>query len=419
MMEPVLAALSLVVLGWAALSKRLAGWNITGPVVMAAAGFLLGNQAWGLVPVDVDAPSVHVLVELTLALLLFSDASRVNISTLRHDIGLPARLLGIGLPVSVILGSVAAALLFQEFTWALAIFVGAALAPTDAALSAQVIEDQRVPARVRRALNIESGLNDGIVTPIVVFAVAAAGGLLGKPGEPSGGAGAALELLIGVSVGVALGFVSAKLLGAASRRGWVVHGGRRLGALATALGSFALAQSLGGNAFIAAFVAGMAFGAAFPRDVAEVDEVAELPELLGEVLALGVWFLFGAALVPFAFEYLSLATLSYAALSLTVVRMLPVALGLIGSGLDRQTVGFIGWFGPRGLASVVFAILAIEELGEFEAARPAISVVAVTVLLSVVAHGVSAGPLVRRYARTHGDATGDAISGPRARRRGA
>lgn len=418
-MEPVLAVLSLVVLGWAALSKRLAGWNITGPVVLSAAGFLIGNQAWGPVPVDVDAPSVHLLVELTLALLLFSDASRVSLPTLRRDVGIPARLLGVGLPAAVILGTLAAALLFSDLVWALALFIGAALAPTDAALSSQVIEDERVPARVRRALNIESGLNDGIATPIVVFAVALAGTQLGHAGDDSGGVGAGLELVIGIAIGVALGFVSAKLLAAASRRGWVIHGGRRLGALATAVGSFALAGVLGGNAFIAAFVAGMAFGAAFPRDVVPVDEVVELPELLGEVLALGVWFLFGAALVPLAIEHVSWATIAYAVLSLTIIRMLPVALSLAGTGLDTQTVQFIGWFGPRGLASVVFAILAIEELGEFEALGPAISVVTITVLMSVLAHGVSAGPLVRRYASSHADDTQGGDIGPRARRRGA
>lgn len=414
-MDAVLAAVSLVVLGWAILSNRLAQWNVTGPLVFTAAGFLLGNAAWGPIPVNMEAPSIHVLAELTLALLLFSDASRVNVSTLRGDIGFPARLLAIGLPLSVILGSVVAIVLFSDFTWALAIFVGAALAPTDAALSAPVIGDKRVPSRVRRALNIESGLNDGIVTPIVVFALAVAASRFGESGHDGGGLSAVLELAIGVSVGVALGFLSAKLIAFASRRSWITHGGRRLGTLATAVGSFALAQTLGGNGFIAAFVAGVAFGAAFPRDVADVEDVGELPELLGEVLALGVWFLFGAALVPVAFEYFSVATLIYAVLSLTVIRMLPVALSLIGVGLDRGTVLFVGWFGPRGLASVVFALLAIEELVEFKVVGQAISVVAFTVLLSVVAHGVSALPLGRRYVRYRED-TPSAVTGPRSRR---
>jgi NhaP-type Na+/H+ or K+/H+ antiporter len=310
-------------------------------------------------------------------------------------------------------------LLFGDLTWALAVFVGAALAPTDAALSAQVINDERVPMRVRRVLNVESGLNDGIVTPIVVFALAIAGSRLNASAEDVGGTGAVLELAIGIAVGLVLGFSSARLIAFASRRRWILHGGRRLAALATAVGGYALATALGGNGFIAAFVAGIAFGAAFPRDVADVGEIGELPELLGEVLALGVWFLFGAALVPVAFQYSSLSTLLYAALSLTVIRMLPVAVGLAGTRLDRATVLFIGWFGPRGLASVVFALLAIEQLKLTDMVGQAISVVAVTVLISVVAHGVSAAPLSRRYAGKHGEADSSGDATPRSRRSGA
>lgn len=418
-MESVLTALSLMVLGWAVLSDRLARWNITGPLVFTVAGFVLGNPLWGPVHVDVEAAPVHVFAELTLALLLFSDASRVNTSALRRDIGVPARLLGIGLPLSVILGSLAALALFGDFTWALALFVGATLAPTDAALSAQVVADTRLPTRVRRTLNIESGLNDGIVTPVVVFALAVAASQTGASGDETHGGSAVLELAIGVIVGGALGLASARLIGFASRHRWMLHSARSLAALATALGSFSLAQLIGGNGFIAAFVAGIGFGAAFPRDVADLEEVGELPALLGEVLALGIWFLFGAALLPVAIEHFSVGTLVYAVLSLTVLRMLPVALGLAGTGLDRDTVLFIGWFGPRGLASVVFALLAIEELVESDAVGQAISVVAFTVLLSVAAHGISAGPLGRRYARDHGDAVPGGDTGRHRRRNGA
>jgi len=423
MTEPAFAVLLLLVLGWAVVSYRLARWNITGPLVFTVAGFVLGNPGWGPLSVDVETPSMHLLAEVTLALLLFSDAARVNVSMLRRDIRIPARLLGIGLPLSVILGSLAAAWLFDDFTWALAGFVGAALAPTDAALSAQVINDERITSRVRRALNVESGLNDGIVTPIVVFTLAIAANQLGVTGgdEAAAGGGALLQLAVGVVVGLAVGLGSALLIALGSRRRWVLPGGRRLATLAAALGSFALAVTLSGNGFIAAFVAGIAFGAALPRQVADPDQLGELPELLGEVLALGVWFLFGATLVPIAFEHFSASTLVYAVLSLTVVRLLPVALAMAGTGLDRATVSFMGWFGPRGLASVVFAVLAVEELGESEPVDRALSIVALTVLLSVVAHGVTAGPLGRRFALGHGDGSpgdGSPIDGdrPRARR---
>lgn len=407
----------LLVLGWAVVSDRLARWNITAPLVFAVAGLLLANGGWGPLSVDVEAPSVHLLAELTLALLLFSDAARVNVSALRRNLRVPLRLLAVGLPLSVVLGALIAAWFFMDFTWALAGFVGAALAPTDAALSAQVINDQRIPIRLRRELNVESGLNDGIVTPVVVFTLAVAAGQLGVTGGDHGGSAIRplLELGIGILAGAAIGLGSAALITLGSRRRWVLPGGRRLAALAAALCSYTLAVTLDGNGFIAAYVAGIAFGAAMPRDVADRDKIGELPELVGEVLSFAVWFLFGAALVPVAFEHFSMWTLVYAVLSLTVVRMLPVTLAMLGTRQDWATVLFIGWFGPRGLASVVFVLLAVEQLGPSEVVGQAVSVVTFTVLLSVIVHGVSAGPLGSRYARGHGNAAPGGRS-PRARR---
>lgn len=399
MTEATFAVLTLLVLGWAVASGVLARANINGPLVFTVAGYLLANPDWGPLAVDFEATSIHVIAELTLALLLFSDASRVNLAKVRRDLRFPVRLLGIGLPLSVVLGSLLAAWLFDDLSWALAGFVGATLAPTDAALSAQVINDDRIPMRVRRVLNVESGLNDGIVTPVVAFTLAIAASDLGVAEHGhSGGGGALVELAVGVGTGIAVGLGSALLITLGSRRQWIIAGGRRLATLGAALSSFGLAVALDGNGFIAAFVAGIAFGAGLDDEVVDVEEVDELPELLGEVLALVVWFLFGAVLVPVAFTNFGVPLLAYALLSLTIVRMAPVALSLVGAGLDRATVLFLGWFGPRGLASVVFALLAVEELGETSAVAPALAAVAMTVLLSVVLHGVSAGPLGSRYA---------------------
>jgi sodium/hydrogen antiporter len=415
--EPAFAVLLLLVLAWAVTSLLLARSNITGAIVFAVAGYVLGNPSWGPLLVDVETPSVHLLAEVTLALLLFSDAARVNVSQLRRDIALPARLLGIGLPLSIVLGALLAALLLDDLSWALAGFVGATLAPTDAALSAQVINDERIPVRLRRALNVESGLNDGIATPIVVFMLAVAASQLATSGHGASAPGGALvDLALGVIVGIVVGLGSARMIAMASRRQWIIPGGRRLATLAAALASFAVAVAVDSNGFIAAFVAGIAFGAGLPEDVADVEQIGELPELVGEVMALGVWFLFGAALVPVALDHVSWSTLAYAFLSLTVVRMLPVALALVGMGLDGRTVAFVGWFGPRGLASVVFALLAVEELGESEVVGQCIAIVALTVLLSVVAHGVSAGPLGRRYVEAESD--DGAVEAPRSRRLG-
>jgi NhaP-type Na+/H+ or K+/H+ antiporter len=413
--EATFAALALLVLGWSVISGLLSRVNINGPLLFTAAGYLLANPDWGPLSVDYEAAAIHRIAELTLALLLFADASRVSIAEVKRDAGFPARLLGLGLPLSVVLGSLLAAWLLDDVTWAIAGFVGATLAPTDAALSAQVINDERIPMRIRRVLNVESGLNDGIVTPVVACTLAVAATELGIAGhhDPHGG-GALLEVAVGVAIGVALGLGGAVLLTLGSRRAWVVAGGRRLGTLGAALGSFALAVALDGNGFIAAFVAGIAFGAGWKDESVEVEEVGELPELLGEVLAFVVWFLFGAVLVPVAFDNFEVPVLAYALLSLTLVRMLPVALSLLGTDLDRGTVLFVGWFGPRGLASVVFALLAVEELGETSAVVPAIAAVSLTVLLSVVLHGISAAPLGTRYVRF--EKAEEAMPGPRSRR---
>ena len=211
----------------------LARRNVTGPIVFAAAGYVLGNADWGPLPVDIDASSVHVIAEVTLALLLFADAARVNVGKLRADTTLPVRLLGIGFPLSVVLGAVLAGLLF-DLPWGLALFLGASLAPTDAALSLQVINDERIPMRLRRALNVESGLNDGIATPIVTFSIAVAASQLGHVNESVSFAEATAlrELAVGVGIGILLGGLGAVALNRAARLGWMGRGGRLLASLA-------------------------------------------------------------------------------------------------------------------------------------------------------------------------------------------
>jgi sodium/hydrogen antiporter len=397
--ESTTLALALLVVGWAIFSGALARHNLSGPLVFAVAGYLLANPDWGPLDIHVDAPSVHVVAEVTLALVLFSDASRVNVTELRRDVWLPARLLAIGLPLSIALGSLLAAVLF-DLPWALAGFIGAALAPTDAALSAQVIDDERIPLRLRRVLNVESGLNDGIATPIVTFMLAVAASQIGVDRHSASyDAGQALrELGGGVAVGLIVGLAGAALLVIASRHQWIAPGGHRLATLAVAIASFSAALAIDSNGFIAAFVAGITFGAWLNRSEQAAKEVRELPELGGELLALVVWFLFGATLVHVAFDVLDVPLVVYAVASLTIIRALPVALCLARAGLDRPSVAFIAWFGPRGLASIVFALLAVEELDNTSpAVQTAVAAVSLTVLLSVVLHSVSAGPFGRRY----------------------
>ncbi|TIC88453.1 sodium:proton antiporter [Nocardioides sp. GY 10113] len=400
-----IAVLSALVAAWALMSGALSRHNVTGPMVFVAAGYLLGNPDWGPMGVDVATESARVIAEVTLALLLFADASRIDPEQLRHTAAVPARLLGVGLPLAMIAGTAAAVVLVADLPWVLALFVGAALAPTDAALSAAVITDERVPLRLRRSLNVESGLNDGIATPVVSMALAASAAVFGLSGgaESVAVVDALRELGLGVLAGALVGGVGAWATDRALRRGWASADARAMAVLALAVVAYASALASGGNGFIAAFVAGLAFSGVSARDAAD-DGAVVLPELGGELLALVVWFLFGAGLVPIIVTNIDLAAVTFAVLALTVLRMVPVGIALIGSGLSRRDVLFLGWFGPRGLASVVFALLAVEALAESEhpLAAWAVAAIAFTVLLSVVLHGLSAGPAARRFGTPEG-----------------
>jgi NhaP-type Na+/H+ or K+/H+ antiporter len=384
------AIVAALVFAWGTLSARLERFDVTAPIIFVVAGLLLTHgplATLGFVP---SPELVKALAEITLVLVLFSDASRVGLRDLRVDLGLCLRLLGIGLPLTIGLGALLALGLFNGMSIWLALLVGAALAPTDAALGAGVMVNPAVPARIRRLLNIESGLNDGIATPVVLVAIA--GAETAEHAASIGPGAAVAELALGLLVGAVVGGAGGLVVNVARRRGWAAGGFAGSAVLALAVCAYACALALHGNGFIAAFVGGLAYrtcgGRRGERLVPYVEETGALVSLL-------VWLAFGAVAVVSALQHLTWQTVLYAVLSLTVIRMAPVALSLIGAGLDRPAVAFVGWFGPRGLASVVFALLALEDIGKV--AGPAVSVIAFTVLLSVVAHGLTADPLAHRY----------------------
>jgi NhaP-type Na+/H+ or K+/H+ antiporter len=414
-----IAVIAAALLAWALVSRALDRVDVTGPMALALLGLVA--HVVGLVDIPADDAPVGLVAEATLALVLFSDAARVDVSRLRHDAAVPVRMLVAGLPLVVLAGAAAARGLDIGDSWALAVLIGACLAPTDAGLGAVVVNDTRVPRRIRRILNVESGLNDGIAAPVVTLAVTLALSLEVRAVDVA--SDAATQIGVGVAVGVAVGLGGGVALWHARAAGLIQPGAVQLAALALAVLANAGAQAGGGNGFIGAFVAGLAFGpaarmlseAAAARrradapdpatdDEAEEAEAAaegqpplDLTELAGQLLGSVVWFLFGAVLLGPVLTDLSWRLIAYAVLSLTVVRMVPMALVLVGAGLDRATVGFLGWFGPRGLASLVFAIEALDELGPD--ADPVVAAVTLTVALSVVVHGATAGPLATSYGR--------------------
>ena len=385
-----LAIITGLVFAWGTLSARLERFDMTAPIVFTAAGVLLAHGPLAPLGVPPSSEVVKVLAEATLALVLFSDASRVGLGQLRADVGLCLRLLGVGLPLTIGLGTLFAFIVPGVSDIWLALLVGAALAPTDAALGAAVMVNRAVPARIRRLINVESGLNDGIATPVVLVAIA---GAATAEHAASTGAGAAVaELALGLLIGAVVGGGGGWLVKVARGRGWVAEGFAGAAVLALALCSYATSVALHGNGFIAAFTGGLAFAAAGGQAAKLVPFVEET----GTLLSVLVWLIFGMVAVVPALEALTWQTVLYAVLSLTLIRMLPVAIALAGARLGRPAVLFVGWFGPRGLASVVFGLIALEDLAE-SAARPAITVIAFTVLLSVLAHGLSPDPLANRY----------------------
>lgn len=379
------------IVAWLLVSGRAGRANISSALALVVAGVLLANGPLALIHVDLHNHQIRLLAEVALAIVLFADASTVDLKRLRTDIAVPLRLLAIGLPLTILFGAGAAILVVPGTALWVAATIAAIVAPTDAALGAPVLFDQRVPERIRRTLNVESGLNDGIATPFVNVCLAAA--VVGTLGNSNGVRSAVSYLVVGTLVGAVVGAVGGRLIEFARRRDAMAHGARPLAVLGLAGLAYAAAVHLHGNGFVAAFVAGLAFGATIPPDDAES---TEFTREVAEGLTLVVWFVFGAVLLVPAVQDATWGDLAFAVLALTAVRMIPVALALTGTGFDRTTKAFVGWFGPRGLASVVFTLIAVDDLVEADGQR-VLSTVGLTIALSVIAHGVTAGPFARRY----------------------
>lgn len=388
-----IAVIAFAVCLFAAFSQKAERSPLTAPMFFVAVGFLVGGGGLGWIHLDVDGEAIHVLLELTLVLVLFTDAARIDLTCLRREGSLPARLLGIGMPLTIVVGAGAAVAVLPELGWTGALLLAAILAPTDAALGQAVVSSPLVPVRIRQTLNVESGLNDGIALPVVLIFASLAGAR-----EEGGDASywlrfAALAVTLGPLVGGAVGFVGGRVVGWGTRSGWINDAFQRIAGLGLALLAFGAAEFVGGNGFIAAFVAGLTLGNT-ARGVCKC--LYDFGEAEGQLLTLLVFLAFGAAMLPEALAHATGAAVLYALLSLTVVRMLPVTLSLLGTDLRPASVTFLGWFGPRGLASILFALLVVAE-GRLAIGPLLMTVVVLTVLASTFLHGLTAYPLARRY----------------------
>ncbi len=406
-----LGTFAVLVVLYSFVSGRLDGTPVTAPMVFVAAGIVAaatGELDVGLeigetvsaggvaVPtVDVANESFVTVAELALALVLFTDAARIDLRRLRGNAALPARLLLLGLPVTIALGGGVAAGLFEEqlLLWE-AFVLAAVLAPTDAALGQAVVSNRKLPVRIRQSLNVESGLNDGLAVPLFTIFLTLA--VAEEEVTPLSAGTVILEKLgYGLLIGVAVGLIGGLLLDASWKRGWTTGVFQQLGIAGMAVTAFWAAEEIGGSGFIAAFVGGIATAYSV-KDVGI--KVVDFTEDVGQLLNLFVFFVFGLVVV----ELVEIATwrmVAYAVLMLTALRMLPVAVSLIGTGLRPVTVAFLGWFGPRGLASIILALIVVVDESELAGGGVIVTTMAVAVLMSVFAHGLTAAPGVGWYAR--------------------
>jgi sodium/hydrogen antiporter len=385
------AILAVFLLIYSAIAGRVERSLISGPIVFTGVGLILGPYGLGVLRLDIGGEGLRALAELTLAMVLFTDAANADLSVVRRNLGLPERLLLIGLPLTIVLGFLGAAIVFPSLGILEMALLAALLAPTDAALGKPVVTNQAVPPVIREALNLESGLNDGICVPIVVLLLGLAVGTQIGHGTMIHAIRVVVEAIgLGAAIGLVLTWCTTRMLRFAERHGWISEHWVEIPIVALAAACFAAAQAAGGSGFIACFVGGLLLSGLRERHKAELLRGAEHA---GEALALLTWVVFGGIVVARMFDRVTWPALLYALLSLTVVRMLPVFLCLIGTRTSTADKLFIGWFGPRGLATIVFAVLVLDE--KLPGNDTIILAAGWTVLLSVIVHGVTANPIVK------------------------
>ena len=384
-----LAIIGVSLLLVAAVSRYLSGTPLTPAILVVAIGIVVGPLVLDEIAAKPTSSTVRTLAEATLAVVLFSDSSRIDLRALKREASIPVRLLGVGLILTVVLGGLTAVVLFKSFSLNDALILGVVLAPTDAGLGSAVVTDDRLPQVVRQSLNVESGLNDGICVPLLLILLATATGAASHPLRV-----VAEEIGYGVLCGAGAALLASGIVVFAGRRNLIDKTWQQIVPVATTVAAYGAANALGGSGFIAAFVAGALFGL-LAGD--EVTKAMYFTEETGAALDSVTFLVFGAVLLGPAFKHMTWQILLYAVLSLTIVRMLPVAIALVGTHARPATVAFMGWFGPRGLASIVFAV--IVEDAHLRHSADIFTATYLTVGLSVLVHGMSASPLVNRYVR--------------------
>ena len=396
MNKEAIGAIALFILSFGLISRRLEKSILTPPMAYVSFGLLISSSALGLIKeVAITNELIKVLAEITLAVVLFTDASRIRLKLLRQEYKLPLRLLAIGLPLTILLGAALGLILFEQLNFWEAAVLATILAPTDAALGQAVVSNSSVPACIRQGINIESGLNDGICLPILLLFVS-----LATQGEQNSSATYWLsftlqQIVFGTAIGVIIGYFGSKLIAKSVKRKWMTISFEDLSLLGLSISAYTCAEIVGGNGFVAAFIAGFTLGYAAPKSIVEC--LHEFGEAEGQLLTLVSFLLFGAVMIIPSLTQASWQIWLYAVASLTVTRMIGVAIATNNLKLQLDSTLFIGWFGPRGIASIVYGLLIVEKENLLNSELMFTTMV-ITVFISVFAHGLTASPGANWYA---------------------
>ena len=391
--EILLLFILVVVIGYSLVSGFLNQTIITLPIVFVGLGYLVSYPVEHLAKEETLHEIAKVIAEITLIIVLFADASHVRWARLAESYQIPVRMLAIGMPLTILFGTVVVFLISPAQSWAVAFLTAAILTPTDAALGQSVVTSKDVPQRLSQAINVESGLNDGLALPFILIAAILAGAT-SMAGEYDGSMTlfAFKQVTLGPIAGVFVGWSLARLLDWAQNKDLVSVSSQGVIFLTTAFTAYLSAETLGGNGFIAAFVAGAVFGNTYKHSLTFIEEFMEGQ---GQLLTMAAFFIFGSVLLPIGIAHISWVAVALGVLFLTVIRMLPIWISLSAMGMRPKEKLFLGWFGPRGLASILFALLIVDEF-EIPHEKELLACVVMTVFLSIILHGISSNPLAKR-----------------------
>lgn len=396
MLISIIAAV-VVLAAWSLLAGRLERWRLTAPMVLILAGAVVGYVTHDALADTLNTDTAQPFVEIILAVLLFIDATDVRGGLFGRDPRSALRVLLIALPLSLALSLALGLWLLPGVPWAVVLLVACVVVPIDFAPAVSILRDKAIPDRVRNALNVEAGYNDGIVSPVFIFALVLAGDH-SHAETPMDAIGAALPQAIkAVVVGLAVGAVIALSSNVAERHDSMTEQSKRVILVVTPLLAYIVSVAWHGNGFVSAFVCGIAYVGL--RRTEDIRGELDLVDDVGFLLTVVMWFAFGALAVVALAHGVPWGIALFCLLALTVVRMIAILLAMFGSRFTWPERLLLGWSAPRGTTSIVFGLLAFNVLTD-EAETDVLLTMVVVVLGSVVLHGIGAPAAARAFARS-------------------